>query len=59
MDYLFTLDILFRYLFSRIILKTKIYKHHLVSMIICIIGFLFFVVADLFSIDYNINPLSS
>ena len=57
MDYILAIDICFRYLFSRIILKTKIYKHHLVSMIICIIGFLFFVVADLFSIDYNINNL--
>ena len=55
MDYILAIDICFRYLFSRIILKTKIYKHHLVSMIICIIGFLFFVIVDLFNIDYNIN----
>ena len=55
MDYILAIDICFRYLFSRIILKTKIYKHHLVSMIICIIGFLFFVVDDLLNIDYNIN----
>jgi len=55
MDYILAIDICFRYLISRIILKTKIYKHHLVSMIICIIGFLFFVIVDLFNIDYNIN----
>ena len=55
MDYILAIDICFRYLFSRIILKTKIYKHHLVSMIICIIGLLSFVIVDLFNIDYNLN----
>ena len=45
MDYILAIDICCRYLFSRIILKTKIYKHHLVSMIICIIGLLSFVIA--------------
>ena len=57
MDYLFTLDILFRYLFSRIILKTKIYKHHKVSIIICILGFILLVSIDFFCIDYNINNI--
>jgi len=54
MDYLLALDIILRFLFSRIILKTKIYKHHKVSIIICILGFAILIGIDLNFINYNI-----
>ena len=43
--WLFPIDIITRIIFSNIILKTKIYKHHYISLIIIIIGFipLFFI----------------
>lgn len=39
MDWLVGLDIIIRYVFSRIILKTKMAKHHIFSIIITIIGY--------------------
>ena len=48
------LDIFFRYLFSKIILKTKIYKHHKVSIIICIIGFVLLIANDCIFISFKI-----
>jgi len=39
MDWLVGLDIIIRYIFSRIILKTKMAKHHIFSIIITIIGY--------------------
>ena len=47
-----TLDIIMRYIFSIFILKTKIYKHHKISIIVISIGGLFITVADI--IDYTI-----
>jgi hypothetical protein len=57
MDYILFLDIFFRYLFSKIILKTKIYKHHKVSIIICIIGFVLLIALDCQSISFKINNI--
>ena len=57
MDYILALDIFFRYLFSKIILKTKIYKHHKVSIIICIIGFVLLIALDCQSISFKINNI--
>jgi hypothetical protein len=54
MDYILALDIFFRYLFSKIILKTKIYKHHKVSIIICIIGFVLLIANDCIFISFKI-----
>ena len=39
-EWLISVDIITRIIFSRIILKTKLYNHHIVSLIIFIIGFL-------------------
>ena len=49
-DFLYGLDICFRYFFSSIFLKTKIYKHHLLAIIITIIGFVFMSILDIMSI---------
>ena len=48
--WLISADILARILFSRIILKFKLYKHHKISMIICSIGFLIMAIISLQSI---------
>ena len=47
-DWLVSLDISFRAIFSRLILKTKLYNHHFISIIICLIGFSFMTISDLF-----------
>ena len=58
MDYILAIDICFRYFFSRIIIKTKIYRHHKYSMYICLVGFILFIAFDCFDIDYkNINNI--
>ena len=49
-DFTNTLDIIIRYIKSIFILKTKIYKHHKISIIIISIGGLFITFADI--IDY-------
>ena len=48
--WLISADILARILFSRIILKFKLYKHHKISIIICSIGFLIMAIITLQSI---------
>ena len=52
-DFLILFDILSRVIFSKIFFKTKLYKHHFVSVIICIIGFIFMSTLDIFSISKN------
>ena len=46
-DFSFIVDIINRYLFSIFILKIKIFKHHKVSFIIMIVGFLFILTSDI------------
>ena len=46
-DNKFFVDIFLRYIFSFIILKTKIYKHHKFSLITNFVGFLFLIIADI------------
>ena len=53
MDWIVGIDILMRYLFSRLILKTKLYKHHFWSIIISIIGFIFMSSIDFITIVDN------
>ena len=55
-DWLVSLDISFRAIFSRIILKTKLYNHHLVSIFICLFGFLCLIILN---ISIEINPFNS
>ena len=40
MDWLIGMDIISRHIFSRLFLKTKLYKHHIVSLFICAPGFI-------------------
>ena len=58
MDLIVCIDILFRYIFSIIILKTNFYKHHLFAIIITLIGFLFMTVLDFISIFNSDNEIS-
>lgn len=53
MDWIVAIDILSRYFFSRIILKTKLYKHHFWSIIISTLGFIFMSSIDLITIINN------
>ena len=39
-EWLISVDIITRIIFSKIILKTRLYKHHIISLIIFVIGFL-------------------
>jgi hypothetical protein len=55
MDYIIAIDIIFRYLLSRTILKAEIYKHHKVSSIICLLGFVLLIFIDFKFIDLNLN----
>jgi hypothetical protein len=55
MDYIIALDIIFRHLFSRTILKTEIYRHHKVSSIICLLGFALLISIDFHFINLNLN----
>ena len=50
MDWVIAIDILSRYFFSRIILKTKLYKHHFWSILISVVGFIFMSLIDLITI---------
>jgi hypothetical protein len=57
------IDILSRYLFSRFILKSYFYKHHILSIILTIIGFVpltIFNIMDIFfkGNDYSIKTIS-
>ena len=51
--WLISANILARILFSRIILKFKLYKHHKISIIICSIGFLIMAIITLQSIIFG------
>ena len=53
MDWLIGIDITTRHFFSRIILKNKIYKHHIFALIICALGFFFMTFSDFISIIYE------
>ena len=50
LDIIIAIDILMRYFFSRIILKTYLYNHHITAIIISIIGFISMSVLDIISI---------
>ena len=58
-DIIIHIDILARYVFSIIILKTKIFKHHKLAIIIILIGFFILFPTDIISIHFftteNIN----
>ena len=51
-DWLIGIDITTRHFFSRIILKNKIYKHHIFALIICALGFCFMTFSDFILIIY-------
>ena len=53
MDWLIALDIILRHIFSRSILKAKLYKHHIWSLYICIPAFIFMAIIDIFSIIFE------
>ena len=50
LDIIIAIDILMRYFFSRIILKTYLYNHHITAIIISIIGFVSMSLLDIISI---------
>lgn len=58
MNYLTAIDIIFRYFFSRIILKTKLYRHHIWSIVITSLGFLFISIIDIITIIVEKRDLS-
>ena len=51
--WIISVDILARILFCRIILKTKLYKHHKISIYICLLGFLIMAIATFQSIIFE------
>jgi hypothetical protein len=56
--WIISVDILARIIFSRVILKYQLYKHHKVSIIICSIGFLIMAIITIQSIifsEYNVS----
>ena len=53
MDWLIAIDIISRHIFSRLILKTNLYKHHIWSLYICMPGFLFMTITDILSIIFG------
>lgn len=58
-NFIIAIDIFSRYLLSRIILKTKIYKHHIFSIIISLTGYILMSTFDLITIlRYNNNSAS-
>ena len=52
-DLINLLDILIRYLFSIIILKIKVYKHHKLSIFLIFITFVFLLIIDILSLIYD------
>ena len=52
-DIINNIDILMRFLLSIIVFKIKLYKHHFLSFVIAIIGFIVFIFNDFFSINYS------
>ncbi len=57
LGYLYPLEIIIFILLSKLILKLKINKHHLFSIIIIIIGLLIINIINLVSITYSLNEL--
>jgi len=57
MDYVIFIDIISRFLFSRWIIKTKIYKHHKVSILISLIAFILFIFSDCIFVIFNKNNI--
>jgi len=55
MDYINAIDILMRYFFSQIILKTKLYNHHFFAILISSFGFILMSILDFISILKNDN----
>ena len=53
MDWLIGIDIAMRHIFSKIILKNEIYRHHRVALVICALGFCFMTYSDFISIIYE------
>ena len=51
-DIIVNLDIIARYIFSILILKTKVFKHHKLSIIIISVGFFILIPTDIISIKY-------
>lgn len=52
--FLVGIDIFFRYIFSRILLKSYFYKHHYVSMFLTFIGFIPLVIINIIDLSNNI-----
>ena len=48
MDWLITIEILMSILFNKIILKRKLYKHHILGLILNIIGFIYISIINLY-----------
>ena len=57
-DSTYIIDILMRYVFSIIILKIMIYKHHKFSLVIISLGFLFLLVADIIDLTFKNDKVS-
>jgi hypothetical protein len=57
-DSTYIIDILMRYVFSIIILKIMIYKHHKFSLVIISLGFLFLLVADIIDLTFINDKVS-
>ena len=60
--FLVGIDIFFRYIFSRILLKSYFYNHHYVSMVLTFIGFIPLVLINIIDLSNNIenqNKISS
>ena len=57
LGYLYPLEIISFILLSNLILKLEIFKHHLLSLIIIIIGLLIINIINFTSISYNLNEL--
>jgi len=53
--FIVSIDILFRYIFSRLLLKSNFYRHHILSMILNGIGFIPLIVINIKDLVYNFN----
>ena len=53
LDWLIPIDLISRHFFSSKILKTTMYSHHILSLFICIPGFLLMAVSDIISIIHE------
>ena len=57
--WILSLDVILRIIFSRLILKTKIYKHHYMSLIILIIGYIPLYYIGMKNLKDNWKPMIS